>query len=65
MLNPLNAGEELGARVSEILLRIALSKLLSRDDLKTLCYAAGVSIDWIDGTPRSKTLEAQQTVLRG
>lgn len=70
MLNPLDANAELGARVVDLLLRIKFSGLLTQDELKDLCYAAGISTSYLgDETAAQKLFrqrrEALETALRG
>ena len=69
MLNPLSANEELGMRLREILLAIKLANVLTQEDLKTLCYATGIQIDWAPTETRLQRLqrmarEAEETALR-
>ena len=69
MLNPHSANEELGARLREILLAIKFANVLTQEDLRTLCYATGIQIDWTPTETRLQRLqrmarEAEETALR-
>lgn len=70
MLNPLDANSELNARLYEILLRIKFADVLTQEDLKTLCFATGVQIDFTPAETRLQRLqrmarEAEQAAIRG
>jgi hypothetical protein len=45
MLNPHNQGEELGARVTDVLLKVRLAKILTEDEMAALAYACGIAIE--------------------
>lgn len=70
MLNPLDANAELGSRVLDLLLRIKFSGLLSQDEMKDLCYAAGISTHHLDEETGAQKLfrqrrEAREAAMRG
>lgn len=70
MLNSRNANEELGARLTEILLRVKLCNILTQEDLAALCFATGIQIDFGTTETRLQRLqrmarEAAQVELRG
>jgi hypothetical protein len=58
MLNPHSAGEDLGCRVTDVLLKVRLSKLLTEDEMAALTFACGISI-----SPRKATLNRLQQML--
>jgi hypothetical protein len=58
MLNPYSQHEELGARVTDVLLKVRLSKLLTEDEMAALTFACGVSV-----SPRRATLQRLQQML--
>lgn len=62
MINSKNANEELGAQLYEILLRVKLSGLLTLEDMKTLCYATGVQVDF--GPEPESRLQRLQRMAR-
>ena len=64
MLNPLDANAELGARVLDLLLRIKFSGLLTQDELKDLCYAAGISTHHLGDETEAQKLFRQRRELR-
>lgn len=57
MLNPNDFNAELNARVYEILLRIKFANVLTQEDMKTLCYATGVSINFDGQETRLQRLQ--------
>jgi hypothetical protein len=58
MFNPHNQGEELGARVTDVLLKVRLAKILNEDEMAALTLACGVSV-----SPRRATLQRLQQML--
>ena len=64
MLNPLDANAELSARVVDLLLRIKFSGLLTQDEIKDLCYAAGISTHHLGDETAAQKLFRQRRELR-
>lgn len=70
MLNPRDANSELHCRLRDILLAVKFANVLTQEDLKTLCYATGVHVDFDRTETRLQRLrrmaqEAEQATLRG
>jgi hypothetical protein len=59
MNNPANQNEDLGCRVTDVLLKVRLAKLLTEDEMAALTFACGVSV-----SPRRATLHRLQQMLR-
>jgi hypothetical protein len=67
MFDPANANEELGCRLHDIMLRIKFANILTDDEMHILCFASGVSVDWIKPTERElqRRRDIEQVNLRG
>jgi hypothetical protein len=74
MDNPHNANELLGGRVYDILLKMRFCGAFSESEIKDLCHATGVSINWPKDNAEhtdarlariQRLIEAEQAELRG
>lgn len=61
MHNHENANEELGARLLDILMKARLSGVFTDGEMRDLCFATGVQIEW---SPRESRLERLQRMAR-
>lgn len=61
MLNPLDANAELNLRLLDILMKAKLSGMFTYGEMRDLCFATGVQIQW---SPRETRLERLQRMAR-